>query len=425
MTKKYQLTPEHKEQLKPWADKWTAIALRTTGLTDEDREICKEAMRGLYTEADLHPPVNELFCRSPLVGAVAASVSAGIWWLRENPDKHTELFNKILTEEDYRQAILDVSLLIYDDQTNTNSPSILSETQKLIYTAIAGEAQNTVEQKNDQPISSSSPSPESLTVGMDDDTAREVENTLSPTPDVSKIEGISEKEPSENENPLNVFLLMCCKNWNNLYNGGNQWVGWNSFLSFFMEVVKLQLPIYDKYKHYVKVAIHGGPRFMHKNFWIISDFPLCIYKDEQHRPHHETGPFCEWRDGTKLYYWHGVKVDQRIIEHPETITPEDVLKETNQEVRRVLLERYGYDKVLAYLGAVEVQQDSYGVLYETNKLSTFLDGEDELAKFVKVFDPSTDRVYMLRVPPEMKTSHEAVAWTFDVLPTNYQPTFEA
>ncbi len=32
--------------------------------------------------------------------------------------------------------------------------------------------------------------------------------------------------------------------------------------------------------------------------------------------------------------------------------------------------------------------------------------------------------YWLRVPPNMKTAHEALAWTFDIEPAKYAPLIE-
>lgn len=77
-----------------------------------------------------------------------------------------------------------------------------------------------------------------------------------------------------------------------------------------------------------------------------------------------------------------------------------------------MLERYGWVKLLKDLNARELHKDNFGVLYETNRLGEYLEGEDPTARFVHVKDPSTNREYALRVPPTMKTAQEAVAWTF-------------
>src|SRR5215831_8801799 len=106
-TKKlYELTPEHRSQLKPWAERWIANALRTEPQSDSDKEIMRTAMRGLYAAAKLETPPKhrEVFCQGPISAAIAASVASGVWWLRENPDRHRELFGQRLSESEIMAA---------------------------------------------------------------------------------------------------------------------------------------------------------------------------------------------------------------------------------------------------------------------------------------------------------------------------------
>jgi hypothetical protein len=76
----------------------------------------------------------------------------------------------------------------------------------------------------------------------------------------------------------------------------------------------------------------------------LSDRPAIINRDDRGRLHSESGPSIAYRDGWALYHWHGVAVDPSVIEHPETLTVESIKQESNAEVRRVLIERYGYDR---------------------------------------------------------------------------------
>lgn len=117
-------------------------------------------------------------------------------------------------------------------------------------------------------------------------------------------------------------------------------------------------------------------------------------------------------------------MNRQIIMEPETITLEQVLKEDNQEIKRVMLERFGYGKLLLELKAKQIHKDKFGALFETSRLGEYLQGEDKVARFVRVKDPSTDREYMLRVPPDMQTARNAVAWTFDIKPEAYAPQQE-
>jgi hypothetical protein len=158
---------------------------------------------------------------------------------------------------------------------------------------------------------------------------------------------------------------------------------------------------------------------------ILSERPSRLMRDDEHRLHCENGAALQYPDGFAIYAWHGVRLDPWMIKEPERITPEVVLQKENQEIRRALLEIYGYPQFLADLQADKIHQDDYGVLYETKRLGEYLDGEDAVARFVQVVDPSTGRQYALRVPPDVATAHAGVAWTFEETVETYRPTQEA
>ena len=61
--------------------------------------------------------------------------------------------------------------------------------------------------------------------------------------------------------------------------------------------------------------------------------------DEKNKPHCEDGPFCIWRDGSKLYSVHGVRVSGLVVEHPELITAEMIAEENDDAARAIMLER--------------------------------------------------------------------------------------
>ena len=84
--------------------------------------------------------------------------------------------------------------------------------------------------------------------------------------------------------------------------------------------------------------------------------------------------------------------------------------EENVERRRAILTACG----IGILGEVTpIQQDDYGRLYET-----------PVGRYVRVVCPSTDRVYLLRVPPDTATAKQAVAWTFGLSEVVYSPTLQ-
>lgn len=121
--------------------------------------------------------------------------------------------------------------------------------------------------------------------------------------------------------------------------------------------------------------------------------------------------------------WRGISVSHRIVFEPDTLDPSEILAEENTELRRVMMERYGYDSLFEALDAevLDRDRDAGG----ERKLMRIAIEDDEPLVCVAVQCPSTGHKFVLRVPPAMSTCQEAVAWTagFDN-PKAYKPVRE-
>ena len=112
--------------------------------------------------------------------------------------------------------------------------------------------------------------------------------------------------------------------------------------------------------------------------------------------------------------------------HPEKIDADDVLKEGNAEIARVKLERLTVPNFIAQSKAQTIDHDIDRQGYPRNLLSINMPNDpDRFLKVVQVTCPSTKREYMLRVPPNIRTCPEAVAWTFNLPEKDYAPLVEA
>jgi hypothetical protein len=122
-------------------------------------------------------------------------------------------------------------------------------------------------------------------------------------------------------------------------------------------------------------------------------------------------------------HWNGVAITHQIAFAPETLKATDILAERNTELRRVMIERFGYDKFMAAVNAVELDRDR-DAGGERRLLRVEL-AEDEPLVCVSVICPSTGHKFLLRVPPMFTTCHAAIAWTagFDN-PNDYKPAIE-
>lgn len=121
--------------------------------------------------------------------------------------------------------------------------------------------------------------------------------------------------------------------------------------------------------------------------------------------------------------WRSVRVDERIAFNPAQLTAKEALTERNAEVRRVMIERMGYLRFSQEAQAKLLDQDQDGG--GTRQLLSIDLDKDEPLVGLSCFCPSTGRQYFLRVPPNMKTCHQAAAWMagFDD-PSLYRPQIE-
>ena len=204
--------------------------------------------------------------------------------------------------------------------------------------------------------------------------------------------------------------IECAKRWNDVYQGGNMWAGWCSYLAGFRDAIGLDLPEYAAYQFYEDAARHGGFRVMHEEFCIVSDFPEIIKKDEQNRPHCEDGPSHRWRDGWSLYHWHGVRVPDEWIKNKSSLTAQTALSQENVELRRAACEILGWAKVLKELNAKLIDADGDPEIGELLEVDL---PESEKERFLKV-QCGTGREFAIPVPPEMQTAIQASAWTYGI-----------
>jgi hypothetical protein len=121
--------------------------------------------------------------------------------------------------------------------------------------------------------------------------------------------------------------------------------------------------------------------------------------------------------------WNGVPVNERIAFRPDQLNAGEIMAEPNTERRRVMMERFGFDKFMREANAIvlDVDSDAGG----PRRLLRVEVPDDEPLVCVSVICPSTQHHFMLRVPPTMTTCRQAVAWTagFDD-PGKYKPMIE-
>ena len=383
----YVLTEAHKAQLPAHRDRWVRNALSTAPTTAAEWQQMVEAVERLYRAARVPPPPREriVLVSSPLVAGFAG-VYASVWW----------------------QKVPRVPLAALEEDGATTTEI---ETRRAVRAATLGVASGSglMQPRESYPVPVGPPAWCSGQEGC-----RAAVTVLGPHAQAGRE---------------------ACTKYYQMWNGGNQWSGYVAYLSFFRHVV--QCPLDDTAWDAYETLAAMGPRMVHEQFCLISERPVHLTVDAEHRPHNETGPYCRWRDGSALYAWHGVYVAADVIEHPERLTVADIRAEPNDEIRRIKVARMGEARFIREGGGEQVHEDAFGVLYR------MASGHDDDVLVVRLENstPEPDgsrRVFWRYVHPELRpmragrlgdrqtlTAHNAVASTFGLRGEEYWPERES
>jgi hypothetical protein len=136
---------------------------------------------------------------------------------------------------------------------------------------------------------------------------------------------------------------------------------------------------------------------------------------------------------------HGVRVTQQVVEFPQTLTMQQIFGEPNAEVRRIMVDRFGAERLMRESNAALLDDDAaHGKLWRL----VIGNGDDDIVMLEVVnsspepigYEPEGQvgtwigerffRHYMLRVPPSMRTSRESRSWTFSMTPDEFAPLVE-
>jgi hypothetical protein len=160
-------------------------------------------------------------------------------------------------------------------------------------------------------------------------------------------------------------------------------------------------------------------------YWIGADEIVCVPRPaiwtDHDRLNREDGPAIEWPGGERYYFRRGVEVPNWIFERPQTITASMIFAELNVEIRRCMMERFGFGRFLRESGSSLLAQDAHGKLWRT-RIGQQGHAQSETVLEVRngTREPDgTYRQYFLSVPPDMRSATEAVAWTYGLSSEQY------
>lgn len=148
---------------------------------------------------------------------------------------------------------------------------------------------------------------------------------------------------------------------------GQQDLYWIAFYKFCAEIgVPFEAEAADRLDIMHEIGLSCMWWYPRDGLIIACERPLSIKMDERERLHSDTGPAVAFRDGWSIYSVHGVRVPAWVITDPARLTLAAISAETNSEVQRVMIERYGWDRYVGDVGGEIVDHDErWGTLLRT------------------------------------------------------------
>ena len=379
------ITPVEKKKLDKHVKLWIDRIMRTDPI-EPDKII--PAIKELYKVSGLKEP-RVIIVPSPFVAYLAGGLSSAICWLRNNGESI-----RAATDDATDDATRDATYAATYDATRD---ATYDATRATTYDATRA----TTDAATDDATRAAT---RAATYDATDDATKNKKHWL--------YNLVKKFTPNAIE-----FSIGCIKLSWKLYQGGNMWGQYDSYLTACRDVLGLKgLKCWDKYKPWEEAAIHGSWRIMHPEFCIVSDFPERLEKDEQNRPHSITGPSHRWRDGFEFYYIHGVKLEKDLWEKIVSgkMTAEEVFAVENTEHRRIAYEIMDKTKMKAlknFQVLDEVKDDGHG--YPMKIISFKTQQYDMPFIYLNCFDPSTGREYFVETKEKTCLSAKNVSFGLD------------
>jgi hypothetical protein len=196
------------------------------------------------------------------------------------------------------------------------------------------------------------------------------------------------------------------------------WIGWVAFYTYLQDVLGLEADAETTRRLGIwKDYLQSGFWFMpYQGMCFCSERPSAIHWDERARLHHPSEAALQFRDGYRMFMWHGTNVPEPWITAPDKLDVTAALNWQNIEQRRAAAEIIGWKRILDTLPhrIIDADKDPYiGTLMEVD----LPDSPKE--KFLRV-RCGTGRDFVLPVDPKSKTALEANARTYRLKPNEYK-----
>ncbi|BAY07598.1 DUF6745 domain-containing protein [Calothrix sp. NIES-2098] len=179
-----------------------------------------------------------------------------------------------------------------------------------------------------------------------------------------------------------------------------------SWAAVFAAAHRLGVPLeQDKYNLFCNYMQQVGWMFPYEGVAIAILRPQICWNSAG-EIHGEGIPAIEFPDGFGVYAYRGINLPEKYGKlHPTNWRAEWLLEQRNAELRRVLIQGIGYERICQELQAKECDRwQEYTLLQIESEVDV------EPIHLLKMTCPSTGFIHVLRVPPDISSAREAIRW---------------
>ena len=379
------LTPEQKSLFPVYVKKWIDIGLSTK---PADRPRAEKAIAGLYRLANLKEP-RVIWLPCPISAALSVVCYAAIIQHRliEKPGKSSAVDGAMFIAVDSA-----VDSAVRSAVGNAVDSAVFSAVGSAVDGAVGNAVRSAVRSAVDSAVGSA------------------VGNAVRSSVDSAVGNAVDSAVGNAVRSAGYAF-----------FGGSLRNAGYSSLADYFNEVCAVAID-----RNFLEMTESAGFYWTLDDVCFVSDRPAQIHRDQAGRLHCETAPAIAY-SGTDwgLYCWHGFTIPPShhwIIADKAKLSPDSIDAETNAELRRVMLEVYGFDRYFAERKAKVMRRDVDGNGHARRLLSAKVGGDT--IRVVEVLNGSlepdgTRRKFLLGAMPG-KTPHEAIAASYGIAPQHYR-----
>src|SRR5215475_9643883 len=170
------------------------------------------------------------------------------------------------------------------------------------------------------------------------------------------------------------------------------------------------------------IARHASWIVAHENICWLSEHPDLIRTDARGRLHSADGPAVRYPDGWCVYAWKGVEIPAGLIEQSQQISPASIAATFDPALRNCMIEIMTPERFVKRAALVPVSEDETGILWRKFWSFRGVTIGSWTAVEVQNGTPEADgsrKRYFLRVPSNVRSAREGVAWTYGLTAEQY------